>query len=57
MKTYTVRDKQIVVVLNARKTKALYQRLQMHTGVVKSKDLLRAEDKILAELLARGEIR
>lgn len=46
MQTYKVPDYYAVVLLTKQEAKALYDRTQMHTGVMKSKILLRAEFKL-----------
>lgn len=53
MKKISVHDKSIILVLNKTEAKALSGRLRQHTGIKKSKPLLKTEEKLA---VAMGEI-
>ena len=53
MKTISVHEKAIVLVLTKKEAGTLKQRLDMSTGVKESKPLLKVKEKLLVEL---GEI-
>lgn len=46
MATYRVNSKSVVIVFSKKEVKALFRRGKLHTGVLKSKALLKAEQKI-----------
>ena len=51
MKTIDVHDKAMVLVLSKVEAEALHRRLCQHTGIVKSKALWRAEEKLRIMLM------
>lgn len=50
MKTFSVYDKAIMLVLTKKEAKALKERLGMVSGYIKTVPLLKVEEKLLVEL-------